>query len=69
MRKIKEINVFFNSISYYLYQEYDHKYYKEFNREINLKRMIKLVEGYYWGGNNVPDTAGMIVEYFQSNSK
>jgi hypothetical protein len=44
--------------------EYDHKYYNEFTKENNQKRMYDFVGSYYLGGNNVPDTARYVVELF-----
>ena len=60
----KQISSFLDSVGSYIYMEYDSKYYNEFTKEKNQKRIYDFVGGYYLGGNNVPDTARYVVELF-----
>jgi len=60
----RQISSFLDSVGSYIYMEYDSKYYNEYTKESNQKRMYDVVGGYYLGGNNVPDTARYVVELF-----
>lgn len=63
--KLAEIlNQFFHDISYYVLQEYP-DYYDHVQNEKQLHKTLNMIQNYYLGGNNVPDTAGYIVEYFK----
>lgn len=67
-KKLKEdVNTFFNRVNDYIYMEYDKKYYKIVTRERNLVRLYDFVTGQYLGGNNVPDTAGYMIEYINKH--
>lgn len=55
---------FFNSVSFYIYEEYPN-YYKQFHNEKQLSKIFKMIQDYYLGGNSVPDTAEYIVTYFK----
>jgi hypothetical protein len=59
---------FFNDVSYYIYEE-DPDLYKRFHNEKQLAKTFQMIQEYYLGGNNVPDTASYIVEYFKGNQK
>ena len=59
----KRVNSFFEKVNDYMYIEYDHKYYKIATRDRNLVRVFDFITAQYLGGNNVPDTAGYLVEY------
>jgi hypothetical protein len=59
----KRVNSFFEKVNDYMYMEYDHKYYKIATRDRNLVRVFDFITAQYLGGNNVPDTAGYLVEY------
>ena len=59
----KRVNSFFEKVNDYMYMEYDHKYYKIATRDRNLVRVFDFITAKYLGGNNVPDTAGYLVEY------
>lgn len=62
---VNQIIDFFNHVSYYIFEEYpDH--YKYFHKEKELSKTFDLVQQFYLGGNNVPDTASYMVEYFKS---
>jgi len=58
----RQISSFLDSVGSYIYMEYDSKYYNEFTKESNQKRMYDFIGSYYLGGNNVPDTARYVVE-------
>jgi hypothetical protein len=58
---ILDINVFFKRVRYYINEEYDKKYFK------SLGEAFHLIKSYYWGGNNVPDTARAVVEYLRKH--
>ena len=60
----RRISSFLDNVGSYIYMEYDHKYYNEFTKESNQKRIYDFVGSYYLGGNNVPDTARYVVELF-----
>ena len=63
-KKLKtSVNSFFEKVNDYMYMEYDHKYYKIATRDRNLVRVFDFITAQYLGGNNVPDTAGYLVEY------
>ena len=53
------VNKFIEFVQYYLHNEYNCKYSLEPN-------VIEVIKSYYWGGNNVPDTARAAVEYINS---
>ena len=59
----KRVNSFFEKVNDYMYMEYDHKYYKIATRDRNLVRVFDFITAQYLGCNNVPDTAGYLVEY------
>ena len=59
----KRVNSFFEKVNDYMYMEYDHKYYKIATRDRHLVRVFDFITAQYLGGNNVPDTAGYLVEY------
>ena len=59
----KRVNSFFEKVNDYMYMEYDHKYYKIATRDRNLVRVFDFITAQYLGGNNVPYTAGYLVEY------
>ena len=62
------VNTFFNKVNDYIYMEYDKKYYKIVTRERNLARLYDFVTAQYLGGNNVPDTAGYMIEYINKHT-
>lgn len=57
---------FYNSVWKYMKAEYKPKWAKLYNSEQLLDDMIKLTGEYYFGGNNVPFTAGQIVDLLKS---
>ena len=62
---IKQLYNFRKRVGWYLRKEYKAKYsvyYKDYPLSIQ-----NLVESYYIGGNNVPDTAIAVVEYIRKN--
>ncbi len=64
-RIMKDITDFFNDVGDYIYMEYKSKYHKEYFKDENINELFDIVGRHYMGGNNVPDTAGMIVDYFR----
>ena len=67
-KKLKtSVNTFFNKVNDYIYMEYDKKYYTIVTREKNLVRLFDFVTTQYLGGNNVPDTAGYVIEYINKH--
>lgn len=58
----KKIQHFLHLVSEYISEEYHPAYYKHITHDKNLSKIYNLVCRYYLGGNNVPDTAGMVVE-------
>jgi hypothetical protein len=65
-KKLKnQILNFRNMVGFYLKNEYKPKYYTYF-KDYPLS-IRQIVESYYMGGNNVPDTARVIVEYVKKN--
>ena len=57
---------FYNSVWEYMKQEYKPKWSKLYNSHQILNDMISLTGQYYFGGNNVPFTAGQIVDLLKS---
>lgn len=55
---------FFNEVSYYIYEEYP-DYYKHFHRDKELSKTFDMIQMLYLGGNNVPDSASYMIEYFK----
>lgn len=65
-KKLKnQILNFRNTVGFYLKNEYKPKYYSYFKDYSMSIRHI--VESYYLGGNNAPDTAAHIVNYIKKN--
>jgi hypothetical protein len=60
-----DILMFFNRVGDYINLEYKPKYHKLFFKDGSLNQLFDMVGEYYMGGNNVPDTAGMIVDYMR----
>lgn len=58
---------FYSAIAEYILFEYKPKYYEYFVDDDNTDTMIELCSKYYFGGNNVPDTAGDIVSLMKHN--
>jgi hypothetical protein len=56
------ITNFMSRVADYLYMEYGEYYHKEYTRDTNLQRMYDFTGSYFFGGNNVPDTARYVVE-------
>lgn len=52
---------FYSAVAEYMLFEYKPKYYEYFVDDDNTDNMIELSSKYYFGGNNIPDTAGEIV--------
>jgi hypothetical protein len=60
-----QILKFKKTVGFYLKNEYKPKYYIYFkDYPVSIRH---IVETYYLGGNNVPDTAGAIVSYVKNN--
>ena len=57
----KLINQFYNDVWTYIQAEYDPVWADLYNSEELLDSMISLTREYYFGGNTVPNTAGVIV--------
>jgi hypothetical protein len=60
-----DILMFFNRVGDYIHLEYKPKYHKLFFKDSSLSQLFDMVGEYYMGGNNIPDTAGMIVDYMR----
>jgi len=60
---------FYNSVWEYMIAEYKPKWARLYNSEELLDDMIHLTSEYYFGGNNVPFTAGQIVDLLKSKYK
>lgn len=58
---INDLNRFYNKVIYYLKLEYSKKYCK--------KEIFDFVKSYYWGGNNIPDTARATLDYMKMKIK
>jgi hypothetical protein len=61
----ESINYFFNMVGIYMIQEYDPQYAEAYGDMPTIYQIRDIVATYYWGGNNIPDTAGMMVDYFK----
>lgn len=61
---ILDIKIFLKRVSYYINEEYGKDYYK---KSTNSHHTFDIITGYYWGGNNVPDTARAVVEYLKKH--
>jgi hypothetical protein len=59
---VNNITKFMSQVANYLYMEYGEEYHKEYTKDSNLQRMYDFTGSYYFGGNNVPDTARYVVE-------
>jgi hypothetical protein len=64
-KMIDNITNFYNNVGDYIHMEYDSKYHEMFFTDSDIDNLFDMVANYYMGGNNVPDTAGMIVDYFR----
>lgn len=60
-----DITDFYNDVGDYISLEYKPKYHKEYFKDENIDQLFDMVGRYYMGGNNVPDTAGMMIDYFR----
>jgi hypothetical protein len=58
---------FFNDVSFYIYEEYP-DYYKHFHRDKELSKTFNMIQQFYLGGNNVPDSASYMIEYFKGDN-
>lgn len=66
-KKAKQaLNDFYYSVLWYLKKEYKPKYYKFC--EQNEPSMKNYVSKFYWGGDNIPNVASEIVQYFKKVS-
>jgi hypothetical protein len=61
----ESVNYFFNLVGMYMKAEYEEKYSDRYGHIPTIHKMRNIVARYYWGGNSVPDTAGIMVEYFK----
>ena len=69
-KKLKNnITEFCNKVNEYIHMEYKPKYYRITTSDRNLLRLFDFVSGQYMGGNNVPDTAGLMIEYINKHMK
>jgi hypothetical protein len=59
---LNDINKFYKEVGNYIKLEYE-EFYKIYTKKND--RLFDLVGRYYLGGNNTPDTAGMIVDYLK----
>lgn len=64
-RMMEDITDFYNNVGDYIHLEYKPKYHNEYFKDENINELFDIVGRHYMGGNNVPDTAGMIVDYFR----
>ena len=64
-RMMEDITDFYNDVGDYIHLEYKPKYHKEYFKDENINELFDMVGRHYMGGNNVPDTAGMVVDYFR----
>jgi hypothetical protein len=64
-RVYNDITNFYNDVGDYIYLEYKSKYHSMYFDDNNIDSLFDMVGRYYMGGNNVPDTAGMVVDYFR----
>lgn len=63
----KNISDFATLVLSYIRDEYSEKYYKYCKDTKNYKNIHSVISAYYFGGNNVPDTAGDIVIELKRN--
>ena len=61
-----DITDFYNDVADYVSLEYKSKYHKMLFDDRNIDQLFDMVGRYYMGGNNIPDTAGMMVDYFKT---
>jgi hypothetical protein len=59
---LNDINKFYKEVGNYIKLEYE-EFHKIYTKKNN--KLFDLVGRYYLGGNNTPDTAGMIVDYLK----
>lgn len=64
-KMINDITQFFNNVGDYLGLEYSSKIHSRYFNDKNINDNFDIVGRYYLGGNNIPDTAGMIAEYLK----
>lgn len=57
---------FYNSVGDYINLEYGVRFHKAYFKDSSINNLFDKVAAYYMGGNNVPDTARMIVDYIKS---
>lgn len=53
----------------YILIEYNEAYHHIYSSLTIQKEVRTLMSEYYWGGNNIPFTAGQIVDYVRSKYK
>jgi hypothetical protein len=69
-KKVQQlIGLFSASVRKYILLEYKSAYY-DIYADVDITRDVRtLIVEYYWGGNNVPFTAGQVVDYVRSKYK
>ena len=67
MEPMQYILNFYSAVAEYMLFEYKPKYYEYFVDDDNTDSMIELCSRYYYGGNNIIDTAGDIVNLLKYN--
>jgi hypothetical protein len=68
-RGYRYVHQFYMNVYSYIHMEYKPKYAKLFANSDLSEKLADLVTQYYWGGNNVPFTAGQIVDLLKSKYK
>lgn len=65
----KFVGGFSSNVRKYILIEYNSAYHQIYS-SVNIQQDVrKLISEYYWGGNNIPFTAGQIVDYVRSKYK
>tara|TARA_B100000497_G_C7486212_1_gene298066 strand:- start:82 stop:303 length:222 start_codon:yes stop_codon:yes gene_type:complete len=68
-RKDKFVGGFSAKVRKYILIEYNPAYHQIYSSVQIQKDVRILISKYYWGGNNIPFTAGQIVDYVRSKFK
>ncbi len=68
-RSEKFVGRFSAKVRKYILIEYNLVYNKIYSDMQITKEVRTLMSEYYWGGNNIPFTAGQIVDYVRSKYK
>lgn len=64
---MQQVANFYSAVAEYMLFEYKPKYYEYFVDDDNTDIMLDICAKYYFGGNNIVDTAGDIVQMMKND--